>query len=475
MLPEKEVQSQEIQSIPHNREAEEAVAGAILINPEVFPECRIHIQSQEAFFIHRQRWLWQAYEHLSQQGMPIDLLTVSDYLEKENKLNEIGGSAYLTSLVNAVPTSLNAEAYAKIVSDYHIRRNLIAAANNIATLAFKTESGITIPEVLSKASHEITKVSKAVSVRNVITLSKSLSLQYDLLEERGKTGILPGIPTGFVDLDKLLGGGAQNEDLLMIAGRPGDGKTSVLLQIAKNSACYRVADEIFYDDEGVMHKRKNYEYKRIVIFSLEMSTEQLTLRLISQVSGIDYQVLRSGKIPNNQISLYLHAIEELSNLDIVLDGTPGATPSYIRSRCEILNAEKKIDAVFVDSLNLMKGDIRYNSKTEEVDQNATELKNIAKELHIPVWCAHQMNRYIEHRSDNAKPKLSDLSEGGERPTDFVMFIWHKHDEETHKVTESEFCVEKHRNGPTGNIPIVFIRENTRFESAYVRTERFGNK
>lgn len=459
--------------VPHSREAEEAVVGAVIINPDIFPDCRVQIQTSEEFYIHRNRWLWEAYEQLSKDNTPIDLITVSEYLEKKNQLAEIGGSSYLTSLINQVPTSLNAPAYANIVNENAIRRNLITAANNIASLAYKGDDKII--DILSKATHEVTKVNKGVRTNNITTLKKSISKIYDTLEERGKTGLLPGIPTGFIELDKLLGGGLQDSDLILIAARPGQGKTATLLQIAKNSACYRLPDETTYDEFGNPQKQKIYVNKRIVIFSLEMPEEQLTLRLISQLSGIDYQVLRSGNIPDNQVSLYIHAVEELSNLDIVIDCTSAATPYYIRSRVEMFNAEKEVDLVIVDSLNLMKGDIRYSKKTDEVDENAYALKALAKDFDVPVLAAHAMNRYIERRSENARPVLSDLDEGGEPAADVVMFIWNKKDETTGEIEESQYIIEKHRNGPTGNVPIVFIKQMSRFESAHVRTEKFGNK
>lgn len=276
-----------------------------------------------------------------------------------------------------------------------------------------------------------------------------------MIDERGKSLIFPGIPTGLVDLDKLLGGGAQDSDFLVIAGRPGQGKTSLLLQLAKYAAHYTANQKVFQ--------------KRVAIFSLEMPEEQVVLRLLAQTSGIDYQVLRSGRIPELQIAPYIHALEELSYLDIVIDDTPGVSPSHIRSRCEIINSEKKLDVVFVDSLNLMRSGIDFKGRTDlEVDYNATELKNIARDFSIPVWAAHQMNRNKEYRGGNSRPILSDLRESGEQPTDVVMFLWHRLNEENPKIFDSsEIIVEKQRNGPTGSIPVVFLGAHTKFESAYI--------
>ena len=436
-------------AIPHSREAEEAVVGAVLINPDVFHECRIHLSSGEEFYIHRLKWIWEAYEQMFLRKVPVDLLTLGNELSASGQLQEIGGPAYLTSLVNQVPSSLNAASYAAIVHDNFVRRRMINAANKVAEIAYDTT--IALDAGISQATHTL---SGAVAFQNnprTHNIEDSLRRVDAKIEERGKLSILPGIPTGLVDMDKLLGGGAQDSDLLLIAGRPGDGKTSLLLQILLNSAYYKVSDKVYK--------------KRVVIFSLEMPEEQLVLRLLAQISGINSQDLRSGKIPDIKIAHYIHALDYLSSLDIVIDDTPGVSPAYIRSRCEILNAERKLDAVFVDSLNLMRSGMDFRKSHEEVDYNATELKNIARELSIPVWSAHQMNRGVEYRGSNSKPKLADLREGGEQPSDVVMFIHHEKNE-SERIVASYLVVDKHRNGPTDEIAVVFIGAQTKFESAF---------
>ena len=215
--------------------------------------------------------------------------------------------------------------------------------------------------------------------------------------------------------------------------------------------------------EGSLEPRK-----RVVFFSLEMSQEQLQLRLLAQISGIDYQQLESGTYPESKEPTYIAALDELAQLDIVIDDTPAVTPAYVGARLKILNMEKKVDIFFVDSLNLMTSNVDFQNRTDlAMDQKAMDLKNIARSVNIPCWVAHQMNRSVERRSENAKPILSDLAEGGERPTDVVIFIWHKVDEIKNEIERSELCVEKHRNGPTGDVPVVFRKELTLFESAYV--------
>lgn len=437
--------------VPHSREAEEAAIGAVLINPEAYYHVRQHIKTSDEFYIHRLRWVWEAYEALKAKETEIDLLTISDQLNRKGLLDEIGGSAYLTSLISQVPSSLNAEDYAELVHEQYVRRKLISAANEIASLAYKDAS---LEDVLSQSTGVLSDAMAAGIRARTLTLSEGLIALDRKIEDRRKNGKKLGIPTGLVDLDKKLGGGAKDGDLLMISARPGKGKTSLLLQLCRNAAMYR---------EGSLEPRK-----RVVFFSLEMSQEQLELRLLAQISGIDYQQLESGTYPESKEPTYIAALDELAQLDIVIDDTPAVTPAYVGARLKILNMEKKVDIFFVDSLNLMTSNVDFQNRTDlAMDQKAMDLKNIARSVNIPCWVAHQMNRSVERRSENAKPILSDLAEGGERPTDVVIFIWHKVDEIKNEIERSELCVEKHRNGPTGDVPVVFRQEHTLFESAYM--------
>jgi len=442
---------------PHNREAEEGILGAVMIEPEVFHACRVHIASRDEFYIDRHKMIWDAYEHMTTNKVPIDLITLTDELDNLGTLHEVGGPQYLTSMVANVVSAINAPAYAVIVHDHYTRRRMINAANDIANIAYDENKDLR--EGISLATHALSQAVASSTNAHSHNISKSLIRVDDLIEERGKMMTDPGIPTGLIDLDRLLGGGAQDSDLLLIAGRPGYGKTALLLQIMKLAARYK--------------KNQQVHYKRVALFSLEMPEEQVILRLLSQISGIEFQMLRSGKFPQSKYPEYINALEELSNLDIVIDDTPAVSPAYIRSRCEILNAERKLDAVFVDSLNLMRSGLNFGKRTDkEVDHNATELKNIAREFNIPVWVAHQMNREQEKRGQNSKPILADLREGGEQPTDIVVFIWHEmENNDLKRIKASELIIAKHRNGPTDNVCVVFRGAQTKFESAFrVRSE-----
>ncbi len=435
---------------PYNHEAEEAAVGAVMIDPASFHEVRTHIETADEFYIHRHRMIWKAYEELQKNKMQIDLITVCDQLNKHGQLDEVGGSSYLTGLIGRVTVSYNAADYARIVHENAIRRKMLEAANEIATLAYKGNAPL--EDITAKATHSLSAAISAGAAPTVYTLSESISRVYDKIEERGKNGILPGIPTGLIDYDKILGGGAQKGDLNVIAGRPGQGKTSLLLQIARTGAFYRIGNEEFN--------------KRIVFFSLEMPEEQLTFRLISQISGIDYQLLQAGRIPDHKQDAYIKAIETLSNLDIVIDDRPGVSGPYIRSRVEMLDAERKVDMVCVDSLNLMRSGLKFGERKDaETDQNARDLKLVAREKNIPVWATQQMNRKIEARSEGSRPMLSDLQEGGEKDADMVTFVFSTFEDDKKKIKSTELITEKHRNGPTGSVDVVFNSAYTRFENA----------
>lgn len=373
--------------VPHSREAEEAVVGAVLINPEVYYDIAQFLTAED-FYIHRNRWIWEAFVRLHEARTPIDLLTLSEELERAGQLAEIGGSAYLTSLINQVPTSLNAEAYGRIVEEHSIRRKMIQAANQIASLAYK---GDTIDQVMGEAEKAVFGVSEKRLKHDLQPIRSILSTYYDRIDDLSKRPEdFHGVPTGFYDLDKLLSG-LQPSDLLIVAGRPGQGKTGFLLSVAKNAA--------------VTHK------KHVAIFSLEMSNEQVVQRLIAQETGIDSQRLRTGKLLEHEWPLFTHAIEVFSDTHIYLDDTPAITPLQLRTKCRRLHMEYGIDLIIVDYLQLMGGDTRTDNRVQEVSQISRSLKVLARELNVPVLSAAQLSRAVEQRTDK-RPVLSDLRESG---------------------------------------------------------------
>jgi len=438
-------------AVPHSREAEEAVVGAVFINPEVYYDVAQFLSADD-FYIHRHRWVWDAFTSLHEQRIPVDLLTVSDELDRRGQLSEIGGPAYLTALVNQVPSSLNAESYGRIVEGYSVRRKMINAANQIASIAYNERTSV--DDVMNEAEKAVFNVSERRLKHDLQPISSVLSEYYDRIDDLAKRPEeFFGVPTGFIDLDKMLSG-LQPSDLLIIAGRPGQGKTGFLLSVAKNAA--------------LTHK------KRVAIFSLEMSNEQVVQRLIAQETGIDSQRLRTGKLLENEWPLFTHSIEVFSDTHVYLDDTPAITPLQLRTKCRRLHMEFGLDLVIIDYLQLMGGDTRTDNRVQEVSYISRNLKVLARELNVPVLAAAQLSRAVEQRSDK-RPVLSDLRESGslEQDADIVMFIYRpdQYEKDTVKQNVAEIIVSKHRNGPVGSVELVFRSSLAKFENAATRIFR----
>ncbi len=434
--------------MPHSREAEEAVLGAVLINPESYYDVAQFLREDD-FYIHRNRWVWQAFTHLHEQRSPIDYLTVTEELDRKGQLAEIGGPAYLTALINNVPTSLHAEAYGRVVEETAVRRRMLDAANTIAKLAYREEASL--DEAMNEAEKAIFGVSERRLTRDLQPISQVLSDYYDRIDQLMRRGEdTYGVPTGFIDLDRLLGG-MQPSDFLIIAGRPGMGKTAFMLSAAKNAA--------------QIHK------KHVAVFSLEMANEQLVQRLIAQETGIDTHQLRTGQLDEEQWPLFAHAIEVLGDTRIFLDDTPGLTPLQLRTKCRRLHMEFRLDLILVDYLQLMSGGVRIENRVQEVSYISRNLKILARELNVPVLAAAQLSRAVEQRADK-EPQLSDLRESGslEQDSDVVMFIHRPdmYDQDSLRPNVTVIKIAKHRNGPTGNVELIFRSNLAKFENAATR-------
>lgn len=436
--------------VPHSREAEEAVIGAVLINPEVYYDLAQFLNPDD-FYLHRLRFVWEAFTSLHEKRIPIDFLTVNDTLESMNRLEEIGGPAYLTALLNQVPTTLHAEAYGKLIEAASLRRKMLTAANQIATLAY--EESTPIDTVMGEAEKAIFNVSERKLRHEVLPIRTVLSEFYDHIDELARRGEeIVGVPTGFTDLDKMLGG-LQPSDLLIVAGRPGMGKSAWMLTLANNAA--------------LLYK------KRVAIFSLEMSNEQVVQRLISQQTGIDSQRLRTGKLTDDDWPLFTQAIEVLGDTRIFLDDTPALSPLQLRTKCRRLEMEFGLDLVIVDYLQLMSSETRNDNRVQEVSYISRSLKQLARELKVPLVAAAQLSRAVEQRADK-EPQLSDLRESGslEQDSDIVMFIYRdEKDPAMQNVTHLK--VAKHRNGPVGMVDLIFRNSLTKFENAATRTVDFN--
>ena len=446
LAPMESAELANIQAEPHSREAEEAVLGAVLINPEAFYDVAQFLKPED-FYIVRNRWIWETFNRLHESRAPIDFLTVCEDMEQHSRLSEVGAAAYIMSLINQTPTSLHAEAYGRIVEGNSVRRRMLVAANDLARLAHDQASSV--DTILGEAEKTIFGISERRIKRDVQPIQQVLSEVFDRVEDLSKRGDeLYGVPTGLIDLDKLLGG-LQKSDLLIIAGRPGMGKTGFMLSVAKNAA----------------QKHK----KHVAMFSLEMSNEQLVQRLIAQETGIDTQRLRSGKLNPDEWPLFTHAIDVLSDTHLFLDDTPAITPLQLRTKCRRLHLEYHLDLVIVDYLQLMSSDKPTDNRVQEVSFISRNLKVLARELEVPVLAAAQLSRAVEQRQDK-RPVLSDLRESGslEQDADIVMFI-HRPDaleKDNPRSNLAELIVAKHRNGPThSGIEMVFLNNVARFENA----------
>lgn len=432
--------------IPHSRDAEEAVIGSVLIDPDCFFTISAFLREDD-FYIHCNRFIWRAYSSLHAKRVPIDLLTVCGELEKDGKLGEIGGSAYLTSLIGIVPSSLNAEAYARVVSDHAVRRKMIAAANGIASLAY---SG---GDVLTNFAQGKKLLDTSMPVTGGFTSAKTLASDlYDLTERRANGERPNVIPTGFVDLDDMLDGGMRPTNLIYIGGRPGTGKTALLLDIAGHAA--------------------GKQSKRVGVFSLEMSNEEVIERMVVKY-GVPMKNLRHGEMRDGDWPVFTDAIEHVSAYNLQLCDMPALRPAQLRAQAHTLYNTSGLDLLIVDYVQLMGADDdgRNSNRNNEVSAISRSLKIIARELKIPVLAAAQLSRTLEARADK-RPILSDLRDSGglEQDADVVIFAYRDdmYNPKSEKAGVAEIIVAKQRNGPTGTVELIFRGELMKFENAATR-------
>jgi len=435
---------------PHNVEAEEAVLGSLLIDPDAIIRIATFLQPDD-FFVERHGWAYEAVRDLHERREPADLVTLTDELERRSQLGEVGGSAYLTGLINATPTSIHVEYYARIVERTAVLRRLIGAAGEIARLAYKdTEDAA---EVVDRAEEIIFGVASRQVDRDLRPIYRVLDKFMDRIEYlREHQGEIIGIPTGLSDLDKLLGG-LQRSDMIVMAGRPGMGKTSLALSIALQAA--------------------RRHQKRIALFSLEMSDEQLVQRLVSAETGIDSQRIRLGDIKEDEWATFLQATNLLSNTHIFIDDTPAISALELRTKARRLHAEHGLDLLIVDYLQLMRGDTRSENRQQEISFISRSIKALARELNIPILALSQLSRQVESRHDK-RPMLSDLRESGsiEQDADVVLFIYRDdvYNPDTEFPNLAEIIVSKHRSGPTGIFSVYFKKNLAQFVDLEVRTQ-----
>ncbi|MGD9029463.1 MAG: replicative DNA helicase [Anaerolineae bacterium] len=439
--------------VPHNVEAEEAVLGSLLIDPEALFRVSPFLSADD-FYLQRNGWIYEAILSLHERREPIDFVTLCDDLERQDRLEQIGGAAYVTHLINAVPSAIHVEAYGHIVEQAAIRRRLINAASRIAQLAYQEHEDV--DQTVDQAEQALFSVSQRRISRDLTPIQDVIRRYYDRIEYLYDHQDEPlGVPTGFVDLDRLLGG-LQRSDLILVAARPSVGKTSLGISIARHAA-----------NVG----------QHVAIFSLEMSSEQVVQRMVSAETGIDAQRLRLGNLSEDEWPLFVEATGRLSDLPLFIDDTPSISVLQMRTKARRLHAEHGIDLILVDYLQLMTvGDLRSESRVQEVSYISRSLKGLARELEVPLVGISQLSRAVEQRTDK-RPILADLRASGslEQDADVVMFIYRDelYNPDTQFPSIAEIIVSKHRNGPTGSLQLVFRDHLAQFVDAETRQEPVG--
>ncbi len=434
---------------PQSIEAEQSVLGALLIDRDAVIEVA-ELLRPEDFYRSHHGTIYGAVLELSEKREPVDLVTVSENLERQGQLDAIGGSAYLTSLINLTPTAVNAVYYARIVERKAVLRGLIAAAGKIAGIGY--DEGTDVEVSIDRAEQELFSVSQKRVASGFSPLRTLLHSAYDRLDYLHQhKGEVSGIRTGFADLDAMTTG-LQKSDLIILAARPSIGKTSLALNFAEHAAVR--------------------EGKTVGIFSLEMSKEQLVLRLLSSVANIDSQRLRTGFLEEMDFTRLAPAMNTLAEAPIFIDDTPNITTMELRTKARRLQAESGLDLVIVDYLQLMQSSTqsRDANRVQEVAEISRGLKALARELQVPVISLSQLSRQAEMR-ESREPRLSDLRESGsiEQDADLVMFLWREKergaDEHESDGEMVKLKLAKHRNGPTGEATLWFKKRQTRFVSA----------
>lgn len=433
---------------PQNVEAEAEILGGLLLDPDALPRVS-ELLKPEAFYLTAHQEIYRAAVLLAAQGKPTDLTSVSSWLSDRGLLEKVGGTASLRQLVEQTVSTINIDQYARLVLDKYTRRQLIRASNASTALAY--DSSLDIPQVIDRIEQQIFEVTQDRVQKSLVPASDILLNIFAQLEEKAdRADALPGIPTGFYDLDTKTQG-LQRSDLVIVAGRPSMGKTAICLNMAHNIAAQTKLP--------------------IAIFSLEMSREQLVQRLLASEAKIESHRLRSGRISEHEWQRLSQAIGRLAQLPIYIDDTPNCTVTEIRSKARRLQAEQggALGMVLLDYLQLMEGGGSDN-RVLELARMTRGLKGLAKELNAPIVVLSQLSRAVESRSDK-RPQLSDLRESGsiEQDADLVLMLYRDeyYDPNTVDKGLAEVNIVKHRNGPTGTVKLLFESQYTQFRNLAV--------
>lgn len=426
---------------PSNLEAEQSVLGSLLIDRDAVIRIASFLKPAD-FYSGGNGLIYEAILDLYNRRVPPDFVTVVDELTRRERLQDVGGVSYLTELINTVPTAVHIEYYGRIVERTATLRRLIDAGASIINIGY--DDSIEVEEALDRSERAIFGVSQLRTVRDFVGIGEVLETYFDKLDTiQQHRGDVVGVPTGYADMDKLTGG-FQRSDLIILAARPSVGKSALQLGITHNAA--------------VKHG------KTVGIFSLEMSAEQLVQRLLSMETGVDSHRLRMGLIDDSEWDQISRAFGRLAEANVYIDDTPGISIMEVRSKARRLFAERGLDLIIIDYLQLLSGR-RTENRVQEISEISRSLKGLARELNIPVLALSQLSRAVESRTDH-RPMLSDLRESGsiEQDADIVMFIYREdvYDKETEKKGIAEVIIAKHRNGPTGTVNLRFFERTARF-------------
>ena len=431
-------------TLPHNLEAEKCVLGAILLQNDTFNLAAELLDSQD-FFRDAHRRVFNKMVSLSERGEAIDLVTLKDELGRSGDLDEVGGPAYIAGLVDGVPRSTNVEYYARIVKEKSTLRNLIYSANKILATAYEAEQDADL--LLDQAEKAIFDIAEDRIRTGFVPVRELVQGSFDTIEKlQEHKGLVTGIATGFTALD-LITSGLQNSDVVIVASRPSMGKTSFMLNVATHVG--------------------TKTDKTVGIFSLEMSKEQLFLRMLTSQAEIDAQRFRGGFLSEKDYGQLSHALGTLAEARIFIDDTASLGVLEMRAKSRRLMAEHGLHLLVVDYIQLMQGRGRFENRTQELAAISRALKGLAKELNVPLIALSQLSRAPEARSDH-RPQLADLRESGalEQDADVVMFIYREDQYNPTPENENlaEIIVGKQRNGPTGVVRLAFRKQFTRFEN-----------
>ncbi len=447
--------SEEIQKVPpHSKEAEQSLLGGLLQDPDGLPPV-LEILKGHEFYFESHRKIFNVIVELFDQNKPVDVITVLERLKDRNELEEVGGASYLVTLTEQVPSASNAAVYAKIIADKAALRQLIRTSGDIISWCYDNPERV--EELLDRAEEAIFSLSESRIQKTYQPIEDIVKNNLLRIENyRTNQGLITGVPSHFTDLDKLTAG-FQNSELIIVAGRPGMGKTAFALNIARNVA---VESKI-----------------PVAFFSLEMSKEQVALRLMCAEAGVDSQKVRTGFLSQKEAQKLMATGQVFMNVPLFIDDQPGITPLELRAKARRLMSEHGLGLIIVDYLQIMRTHGRFERREQEISDISRSLKNIARELNVPVIALSQLNRKVEERHDK-RPQLADLRESGAIEQDADVIICLYRDEVYNKDTKDkgiiEVLIRKQRNGPLGEVKLRFISTLTRFENlAYERDYEYS--